>query len=85
MKLTMLFNSVQCGLLPVHEHQVYRLLFPCIKVVPYTHYTVLQVFLDEINTASCLGLLKEVIVDGTFFGEVCMYVHTVLFTASNLA
>ena len=30
----------------------------------------MQVFLDEINTSSCMGLLKEVIVDRTFFGLV---------------
>ena len=30
----------------------------------------MQVFLDEINTSSCMGLLKEVLVDRTFFGQV---------------
>ena len=30
-----------------------------------------QVFLDEVNTSSCLGLFKEIIVDRTFDGEVC--------------
>ena len=29
-----------------------------------------QVFLDEINTSSCMGLLKEALVDRTFFGQV---------------
>lgn len=29
-----------------------------------------QVFLDEVNTSSCVGLFKEVIVDRTFDGEV---------------
>ena len=27
-------------------------------------------FLDEINTSSCLGLFKEIMVDRTFTGEV---------------
>ena len=31
---------------------------------------ILQVFLDEVNTSSCLGLFKEIIVDKTFDGEV---------------
>ena len=30
----------------------------------------IQVFLDEINTSSCLGVLKEIVVDGTLDGEV---------------
>ena len=34
-----------------------------------------QVFLDEVNTSSCLGLLKEVIADRTFDGEVSYYRH----------
>ena len=29
-----------------------------------------QVFLDEVNTSSCLGLFKEIIVDRTFDGNV---------------
>ena len=29
-----------------------------------------QVFLDEVNTSSCMGLLKEIIIDKTFDGEV---------------
>ena len=33
-------------------------------------YTFDQVFLDEINTSSCLGLIKEIIVDRSFDGEV---------------
>lgn len=32
--------------------------------------TFTQVFLDEINTSSCLGLFKEVMVDKTLDGEV---------------
>ena len=32
----------------------------------------LQVFLDEVNTSSCLGLFKEIIVDRTFDGNVCV-------------
>ena len=31
----------------------------------------MQVFLDEVNTSSCLGLFKEIIIDHTFDGEVC--------------
>ena len=31
---------------------------------------VMQVFLDEVNTSSCVGLFKEIIVDKTFDGEV---------------
>lgn len=30
----------------------------------------MQVFLDEVNTSSCLGLFKEIIVDRSFDGEV---------------
>ena len=33
-------------------------------------FLVLQVYLDEINTASCLGLLKEIITDKTLNGDV---------------
>lgn len=29
-----------------------------------------QVFLDEVNTSSCLGLFKEIIVDHTIDGKV---------------
>ena len=32
-----------------------------------------QVFLDEVNTSSCVGLFKEIIVDRTFDGEVRDY------------
>lgn len=35
-----------------------------------SHTCLMQVFLDEINTSSCMGLLKEVLVDRTFFGQV---------------
>ena len=31
---------------------------------------ILQVFLDELNTSSCLGVFKEIIVDRTFDGNV---------------
>ena len=31
-------------------------------------------FLDEVNTSSCLGLFKEVIVDRSFDGEVMLFV-----------
>jgi len=31
-----------------------------------------QVFLDEVNTSSCMGLFKEIIIDKTFEGEVRM-------------
>ena len=31
---------------------------------------ILQVFLDEVNTSSCLGLFKEIIVDRTLDGKV---------------
>ena len=30
----------------------------------------MQVFLDEVNTSSCPGLFKEIIVDKSFDGEV---------------
>ena len=33
-------------------------------------YLILQVFLDEVNTSSCMGLMKEIVVDGTMNGEV---------------
>ena len=29
-----------------------------------------KVFLDEVNTSSCIGLFKEIIIDKTFEGEV---------------
>ena len=35
-----------------------------------TGVELLQVFLDEVNTSSCLGLFKEIIVDRTFDGVV---------------
>lgn len=35
----------------------------------------LQVFLDEVNTSSCLGLFKEIILDRTFDGVVCIYIY----------
>ena len=35
------------------------------------NYVISQVFLDEVNTSSCVGLFKEIIVDKTFDGEVC--------------
>ena len=34
-------------------------------------YFYLKVFLDEINTSSCLGVLKEIVVDKTLDGKVC--------------
>ena len=34
-------------------------------------------FLDEINTSSCLGVLKEIVIDGTLNGEVLLYLATV--------
>ena len=42
--------------------------------VPVNTVDSLQVFLDEVNTSSCLGLFKEIIVDRTFDGEVSMYI-----------
>ena len=41
-------------------------------------------FLDELNTSSCLGLLKEVIVDRTFDGEVSHCIPSVIFNCSVL-
>ena len=38
-----------------------------------------QVFLDEINTSSCLGLFKEIIQDHTFDGEVLWVYNRVCF------
>ena len=32
--------------------------------------TFMQVFLDEVNTSSCLGLFKEIIIDRSLDGEV---------------
>ena len=41
----------------------------------YICFLCLQVFLDEVNTSSCLGLFKEIILDRTFDGEVqCRHV-----------
>ena len=36
-------------------------------------YISYQVYFDEINTSSCLGLLKEIIIDGTIDGEVMLH------------
>ena len=33
-------------------------------------YTKLQVYLDEINTSTCMGLFKEIVVDRTIDGKV---------------
>ena len=35
----------------------------------------LQVFFDEVNTSSCLGLFKEIILDQTFDGVVHMCIY----------
>jgi len=35
-------------------------------------YSKLQAYLDEVNTSSCLGLFKEIIVDRTIDGEVML-------------
>ena len=35
-------------------------------------YNTTQVFLDEVNTSSCLGLFKEIIIDRSFSGEVML-------------
>ena len=35
-----------------------------------------QVFLDEVNTSSCLGLFKEVMIDKTLDGKVGSFVLT---------
>ena len=32
-----------------------------------------KVFLDELNTSSCMGLFKEMIVDKSFEGEVSVF------------
>lgn len=34
------------------------------------HSFLLKVFMDELNTSSCMGLFKEMIVDKSFEGEV---------------
>lgn len=31
---------------------------------------IFQLFLDEVNTSSCVGLFKEIIIDRTFDGNV---------------
>ena len=41
-----------------------------VMIALHIHTCLMQVFLDEINTSSCIGLLKEVLVDRTFFGQV---------------
>ena len=43
----------------------------------------MQVFLDEINTSSCMGLLKEVLVDRTFFGQVGVLQTVAFLRGSN--
>ena len=41
----------------------------CVNILMnYKYFT--KVFLDEINTATCLGLFKELIMDKTLNGEV---------------
>lgn len=46
--------------LVVHTKNCYNILF----------HATFKVFLDEVNTSSCLGLLKEIIVDQTINGMV---------------
>lgn len=41
-------------------------------------YFAYKVFLDEVNTSSCLGLFKEVIIDRTLDGEVSKLVMSQL-------
>ena len=38
----------------------------------------LQVFLDEVNTSSCMGLFKEIILDRTFDGVVYLYMYKII-------
>ena len=42
-------------------------------------------FLDEINTSSCMGLLKEVLVDRTFLGQVGVLQTGAFLCGSNSA
>ena len=39
----------------------------------FKHDFVSQVFLDEVNTSSCLGLLKEIVIDRSIEGRVSYY------------
>ena len=61
---------------PVGQEMSLHLPFVTVSVdfsTDHLHYFVmltLQVFLDEVNTSSCLGLFKEIILDGTFDGVV---------------
>lgn len=42
--------------------------------VTFTKVPTVTVFLDEVNTASCLGLFKEIMVDRTIDGMVCFVI-----------
>ena len=48
-------------------HYVEILILICDLKLLYFPY---KVFLDEVNTSSCMGLFKEIIIDKTFEGEV---------------
>ena len=43
----------------------------CKDTTLMTRIPAVTVFLDEVNTASCLGLFKEIIVDKSIDGKVC--------------
>ena len=43
------------------------------------HHITMQVFLDEVNTSSCVGLFKEIIVDKTLDGDVRYQYFELLF------
>ena len=42
-----------------------------------------KVFLDEVNTSSCMGLFKEMIIDKTFEGEVLIINQYIKYLAST--
>ena len=47
-------------------------------------YVHIQVFLDEVNTSSCVGLFKEIIVDRTFDGEVNVYLLLIIVCTTSV-
>ena len=57
---TLLF--LHCNYCTCYEEYYFRCSFLCV-----------QVFLDEINTSSCLGYLKEIIADRMMDGQVLEY------------
>ncbi|CAF5175625.1 unnamed protein product, partial [Rotaria magnacalcarata] len=50
------------------EEQIKDFMFPISKLAEQIPKIELVVFFDEVNTSSCLGLFKEMFMDGTLHG-----------------